>query len=115
LINDPFAVEQARVVGRRRLLPDGSEKIIVAAPGEAWELDPDTGKLRWHATMGLAGNVRPSVIVDGDIVNVSGASTSVMTRVASRTLGGKEHTHDGPRTHDGYVGAGRGRVAAVHS
>lgn len=57
-------------------LADGSEEIVVAVPGEVWGLDPGTGKLRWHAEMGLAGNVSPSVIVDGETVYVFGGFRS---------------------------------------
>ena len=45
-------------------------------PEEVWGLDPATGKLRWHATHGLTGNVSPSVVVDGDIVYVFGGFRS---------------------------------------
>lgn len=57
-------------------LPDGSEELVVAVPGEVWGLDPATGTLRWHATMGLTGNVSPSVIVDRDVVYVFGGFRS---------------------------------------
>ncbi|MEI6240004.1 MAG: PQQ-binding-like beta-propeller repeat protein [Planctomycetia bacterium] len=57
-------------------LADGSEEIVVAMPEEVWGLDPATGKLLWHATHGLTGNVSPSVVVDGDVVYVFGGFRS---------------------------------------
>ena len=75
-------------------LPDGSEEIVVAVPGEVWGLDPQTGKLRWHAEMGLTGNVSPSVIVDGDTVYVFGgfrSSGSLAVRAGGRGDVSKTH------------------------
>ncbi|MFM8733895.1 MAG: PQQ-binding-like beta-propeller repeat protein [Pirellulales bacterium] len=57
-------------------LPDGREELIVAAPEELWGLDPLTGKLRWHASHQLTGNVSPSVLVDGDRIYVFGGFRS---------------------------------------
>ena len=51
---------------------DGGREIVIAVPGEVWGLDPAAGKLRWHAQMGLTGNVSPSVVVDGTTVYVFG-------------------------------------------
>ena len=68
-------------------LADGSQEIVVAVPGEVWGLDPVTGKLRWHAEMGLTGNVSPSVIVDGDVIYVFGgfrSSGSLAVRAGGR-------------------------------
>ena len=75
-------------------LADGSEEIVVAVPGEVWGLDPRTGKLRWHAEMGLTGNVSPSVIVDGDTVWVFGgfrSSGSLAVRAGGRGDVSKTH------------------------
>ncbi|MFM8892511.1 MAG: PQQ-binding-like beta-propeller repeat protein [Planctomycetia bacterium] len=57
-------------------LADGREELVIAVPGEVWGLDPATGKLRWHATHTLTGNISPSVIVDGDVVYVFGGFRS---------------------------------------
>jgi len=57
-------------------LADGSQEIVVAMPEEVWGLHPATGKLDWHATHGLTGNVSPSVVVDGDVVYVFGGFRS---------------------------------------
>lgn len=57
-------------------LADGVQEVVVAMPEEVWGLDPATGKLRWHATHGLTGNVSPSIVVDGDIVYVFGGFRS---------------------------------------
>jgi len=57
-------------------LPDGRDELVVAVPEEVWGLDPSTGKLRWHATHALTGNVSPSVLVAGDVAYVFGGFRS---------------------------------------
>jgi outer membrane protein assembly factor BamB len=57
-------------------LPDGRDELVVAVPEEVWGLDPATGKLRWHATHALTGNVSPSVLVDADVAYVFGGFRS---------------------------------------
>ena len=57
-------------------LADGRDELVVAVPEEVWGLDPATGKLRWHATHALTGNVSPSVLVDGDVAYVFGGFRS---------------------------------------
>ena len=96
-------------------LPDGSEEVVVAVPGEVWGLDPRTGKLRWHAEMGLTGNVSPSVVVDGDTVYVFGgfrSSGSLAVRAGGRGDVSKTHILWTSRTssyvatpvlHDGHL------------
>lgn len=96
-------------------LPDGSEEIVVAVPGEVWGLDPATGKLRWFATMGLTGNVSPSVIVDRDVVYVFGgfrSSGSLALRAGGKGDVSKTHVLWTSRTssyvatpvlHDGHL------------
>lgn len=46
--------------------------LVIAAPGEVWGIDPDTGKLRWFAYAPLPGNVCPSVIAHDGIVYAMG-------------------------------------------
>lgn len=57
-------------------LADGAQEVVLAMPEEVWGLDPETGKLLWHASHALTGNVSPSVVVDGDIVYVFGGFRS---------------------------------------
>jgi outer membrane protein assembly factor BamB len=57
-------------------LPDGRDELVIAVPEEVWGLDPSTGKLRWHATHALTGNVSPSVLVAGDVAYVFGGFRS---------------------------------------
>lgn len=57
-------------------LADGREELVIAVPEEVWGLDPATGKIRWHATHALTGNVSPSVVADGDVVYVFGGFRS---------------------------------------
>ncbi len=55
---------------------DGGREIVIAVPGEVWGLDPDRGKIRWHADTALTGNVSPSVVVDGTTLYVFGGFRS---------------------------------------
>lgn len=41
---------------------DGGYDLVLALPRELWGMNPETGKLRWYATHGLAGNVSPSLV-----------------------------------------------------
>jgi len=41
----------------------GRTDLVLAAPGEIWGLNAQTGKLRWFAEHSLTGNVCPSVVV----------------------------------------------------
>ena len=41
----------------------GVMEAVIAMPGEAWGLNPATGKLRWFFETGTGGNVSPSVVV----------------------------------------------------
>ena len=68
-------------------LDNGSQELVIAVPGEVWGMDPATGKMLWHADMGLTGNVSPSVIVDGTTVYVFGgfrSSGSLAVRAGGR-------------------------------
>ena len=68
-------------------LDDGTQELVIAVPGEVWGLDLATGKMRWHADMGLTGNVSPSVVVDGATVYVFGgfrSSGSLAVRAGGR-------------------------------
>lgn len=53
-------------------LAAGKQELVIALPEEVWGLDPATGKLLWHATTALTGNVSPSVIVDGETIYAFG-------------------------------------------
>ncbi|MFG0294274.1 MAG: PQQ-binding-like beta-propeller repeat protein [Maioricimonas sp. JB045] len=46
----------------------GDDELVISVPGEVWGLNPENGKLRWYAESPLAGNVCPSVVVDGETV-----------------------------------------------
>jgi len=68
-------------------LDDGSQELVIAVPGEVWGMDPVSGKMLWHADMGLTGNVSPSVIVDGTTIYVFGgfrSSGSLAIRAGGR-------------------------------
>ncbi len=58
-------------------LKDNRQEIVVAAPGETWGLNPDTGKLQWFVEHKLTGNICPSVIVDGETAFIFGGFRSV--------------------------------------
>ena len=68
-------------------LDDGTQELVIAVPGEVWGMNPLTGKILWHATMGLTGNVSPSVVVHGSTVYVFGgfrSSGSLAVRAGGR-------------------------------
>lgn len=75
-------------------LPDGKVELIVAAPGEVWGLNPDTGKLLWYAEVRAAGNVCPCVATANGIVYVMGGFESRGTTAIR--AGGKD---DVTKTH----------------
>lgn len=50
----------------------GRSDLVVAVPGEAWGMNPETGKLRWFAQTGITGNVSPSLAAADGVVYVTG-------------------------------------------
>ena len=46
--------------------------LVVAMPGEVWGMNPDTGKMRWYATIKPSGNVCPGVISGDGVAYVTG-------------------------------------------
>ncbi len=52
--------------------PNGSDELIVPTPEELWSLNPETGKLRWYATIPLGSNISPSALVEDGIVYIYG-------------------------------------------
>ena len=68
-------------------LEDGSQELVIAVPDEVWGMDPASGKLLWHAETALAGNVSPSVVVNGTTIYVFGgfrSSGSLAIRAGGR-------------------------------
>ncbi|MFN9719690.1 MAG: PQQ-binding-like beta-propeller repeat protein [Planctomycetota bacterium] len=55
---------------------DGRTDLVVAAAGEVWGLNPDTGKLAWFAETQFTGNLSPSPLVVDECVFVSGGFRS---------------------------------------
>lgn len=53
--------------------------LVVPMPGEVWGLDPDTGKLRWHAAHTSQGNVSPSVAAGDGVAFLTGGFTGKAT------------------------------------
>ena len=68
-------------------LRDGRKQLVIGVPGEAWGLNPDTGKLAWYAETGLGGNVAPSPVAHDGVVYLMGGYPGQLT-VAVRA-GGK--------------------------
>jgi outer membrane protein assembly factor BamB len=66
---------------------NGRTDLIMPVLGELWGLNPETGKLRWYATTRVTGNVAPSVVVDDDIIYLTGGFPSQIT--AAVRSGGK--------------------------
>jgi outer membrane protein assembly factor BamB len=65
----------------------GRLDLVLAMPGEIWGLNPDTGKLRWFAEIGINGNISPCVTVDSGLLIATGGFPEQAT-VAVRA-GGK--------------------------
>lgn len=65
----------------------GRAELLLSLPNELWALNPDTGKLRWHADTGLPGNIAPSVVL-GDGVAFAFGGFPRLGAVAVK-LGGK--------------------------
>ncbi|QDS97876.1 outer membrane protein assembly factor BamB family protein [Adhaeretor mobilis] len=73
-------------------LDEGESELVISVPSEIWSLYPTTGKLKWYCHSPMAGNVCPSVIVEGETVYSFGgyrASGSI-----SVTAGGKGDVAD---------------------
>jgi hypothetical protein len=51
---------------------NGQTDLVIGVPHELWGLNPDTGKLRWHADTDLPNNISPSVVVGDGLVYVFG-------------------------------------------
>ncbi|MBY0458010.1 MAG: PQQ-like beta-propeller repeat protein, partial [Gemmataceae bacterium] len=50
--------------------------LVVAMPGEVWGVNPDSGKLRWLASINPSGNVCPGVVPGDGIAYVTGGFTT---------------------------------------
>ena len=57
---------------------DERKDLIVAAPGEVWGMNPDTGKLRWFSEMGLTGNISSSPVIHDDMMIIFGGYPRTM-------------------------------------
>ena len=68
-------------------LENGQDELVISVPGEIWGMNAGTGKLKWYAESPLAGNVSPSVIVDGETLYSFGGYRS--TGSFSVKAGGK--------------------------
>src|SRR5206468_3211814 len=66
---------------------NGRTDLIMPVLGELWGLNPENGKLRWYATTRVTGNVAPSVVVNDDIIYLTGGFPSQIT--AAVRSGGK--------------------------
>jgi outer membrane protein assembly factor BamB len=54
----------------------GGADLVVAMPGEVWGMNPETGKLRWLASIAPSGNVCPSVVAGDGAAFVTGGFQS---------------------------------------
>jgi outer membrane protein assembly factor BamB len=53
-------------------LGGGRQELALGVPGEVWGFNPDAGKLTWHATIPMGGNICPTLTADAGIVYVTG-------------------------------------------
>jgi len=74
-------------------LDDGRKEIVIAVPWEAWGLDPDTGKLNWHAETNLDQNVAPSAVADDGIVYAFGGFSKGSIAIRAGGKGDVTQTH----------------------
>ncbi|MBX3420404.1 MAG: PQQ-binding-like beta-propeller repeat protein [Pirellulaceae bacterium] len=51
---------------------DDRDDLVLAVAGEIWGINPKTGKLLWYALTPMAGNLSPSVIIDGTMAYAFG-------------------------------------------
>lgn len=84
-------------------------------PYEVWALNPDTGKLIWHAETDLDGNVAPSPVAGDGIVHVTGGfrrTGSIAIRAGGKgdvtkthvLWSGREGSYvPSPLVHDGHL------------
>ena len=76
-------------------LGKAGRELVIAVPSEIWGLNPDTGKLLWHAATDLGGNISPSVVVREDVVFATGGYPGTHTtavRAGGRGDVTKTHT-----------------------
>jgi len=95
--------------------PGGGAELVIAVPGYAWGMDPETGNLHWYASTPLFSNVAPSVLAGSGIVYLTGGfpgSASVAIRTGGKGNVTKTHTvwqsENGsyiptPLVHGGYL------------
>ena len=69
----------------------GVMEAVIAMPGEAWGINPKSGKLRWYYETGTGGNVSPSVVVGDDAMYTFGGYPQQQT-IAIRRGGRKDIT-----------------------
>lgn len=70
----------------------GVMEAVIAMPGEAWGLNPQTGKLRWFFETGTGGNVSPSVVVGENAFYTFGGYPQQQTIAIKR--GGRSNITD---------------------
>ena len=73
----------------------GVTEAVIAMPGEAWGINPATGKLRWFYETGTGGNVSPSVVVGEDAFYTFGGYPRQQSSAIKR--GGRKDITDSHR------------------
>ena len=68
---------------------------VIAMPGEAWGLNPKTGKLRWYYETDTGGNVSPSIVVGENAFYTFGGYPRQQTVAIKR--GGRKDITDSHR------------------
>lgn len=81
--------------------------ILLAAPGEVWGINPETGKLRWFVETKVSGNVTPSLVVDEKTAYLTGGYPRLGS--AAIRLGGKG---DATKTHLAWTASDASYVAS---
>jgi outer membrane protein assembly factor BamB len=66
---------------------NGQTDLLIGVPNELWGINPDNGKLRWFAEIGLPNNISPTVVVGDGMAFVFGGFPKL--GAAAVKLGGK--------------------------
>ena len=78
-------------------LESGDDELVISVPSEMWGMNAITGKLNWYVQSPLAGNVSPSVIVDGETLYSFGgylSAGSFSVKAGGKVVDGQKDVTD---------------------
>lgn len=74
-------------------LEDGRKDLVVAVTDEVWGLNPETGKLRWHAITDQGRPICPSVVAKDGVVYAIGGRRGKATAIRAGGKGDVTKSH----------------------